>query len=323
MIGGGAALAAVVIALSLGSGGDGQLATGPYPSSGDDPAARLTNLDSTRGQIWGSATEAFAEHPLTGTGAGTFGLWWSRDDRGAEEVRDAHSLPLESLAELGLPGFLAIALLLAGLGLAAVRAYLVLDRRGDVAAAAVMLAAAAIFVFQAGFDWLWEFPALVLLGLGGAAVLGSAGATRIRPGVRRGWLRVVLVGIALVAGALEVPGLVAANRLEAAQRVAAAGLDERAIDLADDAVSATPWDAQARALRGSLQLRQGDLEAARADALEAIRLERTNWRHWLLLAQIEVAGGDPDAALVALTELARLRPALELDPAQLLIELSA
>jgi Flp pilus assembly protein TadD len=120
--------------------------------------------------------------------------------------------------------------------------------------------------------------------------------------------------LAVVAGAVQVPGIVAANRSQAAEAAFAAGLRDHAVELAGDAIQAEPWAADPHALRGRLLLAQGETAAARDDALEAVRLEPTNWRHRLLLAQVEVAAGDYVAARAALEQLAGLRPGVDLDP---------
>jgi hypothetical protein len=74
-------------------------------------------------------------------------------------VRDAHSLYLETLAELGIVGFLAVLALFGGVA-ACVR---------DQAAIGAGLAAWAV---HAGVDWDWEMPALTLVAvlLAGAAI---------------------------------------------------------------------------------------------------------------------------------------------------------
>jgi len=74
-------------------------------------------------------------------------------------VRDAHSLYLETAAELGLVGLLALALFLGGIAAAA--------RRGPPTLVAVLVA----FALHAGLDWDWELPALTLTALLVAAKL--------------------------------------------------------------------------------------------------------------------------------------------------------
>jgi hypothetical protein len=129
------------------------------PESGPQ---RLASVQSNRYAYWKVAVEAFADHPLLGEGSGGFRTAWLREREFRESVRDAHSLYLETAAELGLVGLLALGLLVAGCGLAAVRA-------GPAAAGSV--AALAAYALHAGIDWDWELPALTLVALALAASL--------------------------------------------------------------------------------------------------------------------------------------------------------
>ncbi len=131
----------------------------PVPEAGPQ---RLTSVQSNRYAYWKVAVEAFADHPLTGEGSGGFRTAWLREREFRESVRDGHSLYLETAAELGLVGLLALGLLIAGCALAAVRA-------GPAAAGST--AALAAFALHAGIDWDWELPALTLVALALAAGL--------------------------------------------------------------------------------------------------------------------------------------------------------
>jgi O-antigen ligase len=123
---------------------------------------RLASVQSNRYAYWKVAAEAFADRPLTGEGSGGFRTAWLREREFREAVRDAHSLYLETAAELGLVGLAALGLLVAGCALAAARA-------GPAAAGSV--AALAAIALHAGIDWDWELPALTLVALALAASL--------------------------------------------------------------------------------------------------------------------------------------------------------
>ena len=75
---------------------------------------RLASTQSNRYEYWDVALRALADHPVIGAGSGAFGVQWLRERTVAEGARDAHSLPLETLAELGLLGLLALAALSRG-----------------------------------------------------------------------------------------------------------------------------------------------------------------------------------------------------------------
>jgi O-antigen ligase len=133
---------------------------------------------SYRGEYWRAALEAAADRPLLGAGAGSFDALWLEYRTVGVDVRDAHSLYVEVLAELGPPG-LALVLCLVGAPLvAAVR------RRGD-PDAWIAAGGFAVFAVHAGLDWDWEIPVVTLAALGCAGALllsrpGSDGLTGVR-----------------------------------------------------------------------------------------------------------------------------------------------
>jgi hypothetical protein len=129
---------------------DRELAAGAQPG-------RLASVSSNRYEYWRVGLDAFADRPLTGLGAGGFRVRWLQERTIREAVRDVHSLELEQGAELGLPGLLAFAVLLAG-GLLAGRDAL----RRDPAAAAGACAATVAWLLHASIDWDWQLPAVSL-----------------------------------------------------------------------------------------------------------------------------------------------------------------
>lgn len=133
---------------------------------------RLGSVGSNRYAYWRVAVDTFADHPLKGTGAASFRAEWLRERPFPESVLDAHSLELETLAELGLVGFAALLALLGGVAAAARRAF-----RRDAALAAGPAAALAVWLVHAGVDWDWELPALTLVAIALAGlVLARAAA---------------------------------------------------------------------------------------------------------------------------------------------------
>jgi O-Antigen ligase len=127
---------------------------------------RLASVESNRYAYWRVAFDDFTTAPLQGPGSGAFRVAWRRERTIDDPAKDAHSLYLETLTELGLIGLAALAAFLAGLGLAAARAY----RAGAVRVAGPA-AALATWAVHAGLDWDWEMPALTLFALVLAAAL--------------------------------------------------------------------------------------------------------------------------------------------------------
>jgi O-antigen ligase len=156
-------------------------------------------------------------HPLLGTGAGTFGHYWTHSGRVLDfgGALDAHSLYLETLAELGPVGLLLLA------------AMLLLPLRGVIRhrfAPHVPAAAGAYIAFlvHAGLDWDWEMPVVVVAALCCAAAVATA---ELRPGqaLSRAVRGAVLVasfalGAAAIAGARSHTVPAAAPETEKAPR---------------------------------------------------------------------------------------------------------
>jgi O-antigen ligase len=130
---------------------------------------------SYRSDYWRVALAEAAEHPLLGSGAGSFYMTW-REHRDVElSVRDAHSLYVETLSELG-PLGLVLVLVLVGTPLAAA-----VRRRGEAITASAG-AGFVVFAAHAGVDWDWEMPVVTLAGLALAAVLIADGAAPTESG---------------------------------------------------------------------------------------------------------------------------------------------
>jgi O-antigen ligase len=135
-------------------------------------AARYGTLESNRYDYWSVALRAFGTQPLHGVGAGNWSVWWLRYRPITEFATDAHSLELQTLAELGVVGELLLLGLFAGVALAARDA---LRRRGALAAGPA--AALVVYLAHSPLDWDWQMPALTLVafGLAGLVVAQSRG----------------------------------------------------------------------------------------------------------------------------------------------------
>ena len=91
---------------------------------------------------------------------------WLRYRHERSYAVDAHSLPLQTLAELGLVGLAFLLAMLAGIVDAARRA---LARARELAAGPV--AALVVYLAHSPLDWDWQMPALTLLAVLLAGVL--------------------------------------------------------------------------------------------------------------------------------------------------------
>src|SRR5215203_2185019 len=121
-------------------------------------AQRLTSLDiSSRGDYWRVGWAAWKEHPLTGTGAGTFQFTWLEDRPSLKGVKQVHNLYLEQGTETGLFAFLAllgfVVVLLGNTGRAAWRSYG--ERRLLLSG---LLCALVVYLISSAAEWHWYIP---------------------------------------------------------------------------------------------------------------------------------------------------------------------
>jgi hypothetical protein len=143
-------------------------------------SARLVSFSSNRYAYWRVALRAFAQEPLRGVGSGGWAVYWLRWRPFEEGAQDAHSLELQTAAELGLVGLALLAMFLAGIGLAA-RAAL----RAAPAAAAGAVAGCMVWLAHSPLDWDWQMPALTLIAIVLAAALLALPEAVGRPGTAR------------------------------------------------------------------------------------------------------------------------------------------
>ena len=123
-------------------------------------ATRYVSLQSNRYAYWRVALRAFADEPLRGVGAGGWAVWWLRWRPFNEGAQDAHSLELQTAAELGIVGLALLAAFLAGVALAARAAI-----RAVPSFAAGPLAGFVAWLAHSPLDWDWEMPAVTLVAL--------------------------------------------------------------------------------------------------------------------------------------------------------------
>jgi hypothetical protein len=133
-------------------------------------ASRYATLQSNRYAYWRVAFRAFGDEPLHGVGAGGWSVWWLRYRPFNDFARDAHSLPLQTLAELGLVGVALLGAFFTGVGLAARKA-----SRVAPALAAGPIAGFVAYAAHAPLDWDWEMPAVTLVAIILAGALLAVG----------------------------------------------------------------------------------------------------------------------------------------------------
>jgi hypothetical protein len=270
-----------------------------------DQASRFGfNAGSDRYDLWRVALDDAADDPLLGDGGGGYQFSYLRQREVAtQQVRDAHSVELETLAEFGVPG---LALLLTALGAAGVGAVGV--RRGGPPGdhlAAIVLASGTYWLVHCSIDWFWPYPAISAPVI---ALFGSAGAARLRPARSPGrvpWRLPAAICVLLLA-VTAVPPFLSERYVNQAYAEWRTDIDAAYDDL-DRArklnrLSDTPLLAE-----GAIAIADGDRERALTALREAEAKSPEEWATHFLLARLQLRS-DPDEAR------RELGIALELNP---------
>jgi hypothetical protein len=313
-VAGGAATVLAIVAVLVGSGGHpgGWIKQGfeefASPTVGDSStAARFGELSSnSRWDWWVESWDVFEEHPVRGSGAGSFDVARRPVRRNIIVVIEPHSLPLQFLSETGVVGLL----LLLGLLSSGAAASVLAVRRlaGTERTAATVLALAALaYLLHALVDYDWDFlaltaPAMVIVGL----LIGTG-----RPPVRavRRPLLAAAAGLASLALAFSVvaPWL-AVRKVEEAY----AALDERDIQAARDAVAKArdlnPLSLDPIRAEAAVADREGNRQQALEHYAAAVELQPENWVTWYELARYEEDVGLRQAAIRHVQQAQRLDP---------------
>lgn len=257
--------------------------TGGFNVSEDNLGNRFRSF-SNNGRIehWRVAVEDYRADPILGSGAGTYEQAWYSLRRNDLTARDAHSLYLEVLAELGPIGLLLLTATLAVPFVGYVRA----RSTPYVPAAAGAYSA---FAVHAGIDWDWEVVGLTATALMVGSVGLVAAGPRSRPWTLRRRPRVAAVFAASLIAAFAFASLVGNREVAASNSSLAAGNPGAAIQSARRATRTLRWSVEPWLALGYAQRAQGDTLGARASFERATDRDPGNWRAWL--ARSEVATG--------------------------------
>jgi O-antigen ligase len=277
-IGAGAAVVVILLVIALAAGTE-RFAAHEYDKFVNRNAApsavqtreRLTDpANNGRLPLWRAAVRIFDTQKLRGTGAGTYQQRYFRYRSEPAYVTDAHSLYLQSLAELGIVGFVLILVVVGGIlvGLA------VRIRGPDRALYAALFALALAWAVHQAFDWDWQMPAVTL----GLLILAGMALARPRDGR---------------AGRMGLP----ANRT-----LVAFGWLVLAIAPLFVGIS------YARVQRSAQELKRGDCVAAKREALSSLSLSVKRPQAYVVIGVCDLQQGFAQAAVPAMSAAAALEP---------------
>jgi hypothetical protein len=284
------------------------------PNANDFDQNRLQRFTDVNGhgryQLWQAAVRASETHPWRGIGPGTYQFYWAQHRSISLFVRDAHSLYLQTLAELGIIGLALVGgFLLLVLGSGVIRGIRAGPRSGATLAAAT--AACAAFCVSAAYEWVWQIAVMPLIVCVLAAVIFARTPGGERAGNAVRWT--ARIGVAIVAVlaivAIGVP-LAATTELRKSQA------DGQVSDLAGALTAArtahrlepgagAPWLQEALVYEA-----EHNYPAAVDAATNATINEPVNWSNWLVLSRVDAEAGNAKAAAAAYGQVRLLNPKL-------------
>jgi hypothetical protein len=228
------------------------------------------------------AWHAGRDRPLFGWGSGTYEYIWYERRPDTFVVRDAHSLYIETFAELGLIG---LALLVTALLVLVVGAVRVRRMRFAAAAFGMFAAWAAAVVI----DWHWEMVGVTITALlaGAVGLVSSERGTRVR---LRGPARPVLIAACLVLSVCAVWSLVGNQALFAGREALARKDWSEARTDARRSRALLFWSAEPDVVLGDAEAGLGDRQGALQAYRDAVATDPHNWVAWLRVAQVARGG---------------------------------
>jgi hypothetical protein len=265
----------------------------PEPTDAGLRARLFSFSGHSRTAYWRVAGDEYTAHAALGSGAGTFDLYWVRDRPIGVGARDAHSLYIETLAELGPVGLLLLLGTLAS-------PFLALRGRG-VTLVPSLAGGYVAFLAHAAGDWDWELPTVTLAGLVCGALLARSDPAPARR-IGGDW---IAAPAAVAAAALVAH--VGNNALQTAERRLAEGRPTAAASSAHRATTWAPWSADAWSKLGEAQAILGRRRASLESLRTAARKDPRDWLNWYRLA-VAASGSERRVALERMRALNPFAP---------------
>jgi O-antigen ligase len=239
-----------------------------------------------RNETFEVAWRSWRERPLLGFGSGSYEYLWYEQRPSEQVVRDAHSLYLETMAELGVVGLVLLTAFVVVLAVGGLRA-----RRRRLAASGT--AAVLAWTAVSAVDWHWEMVGVTLT----AVLAGGAGLVASERGAPRhlgGRARAVLIAATAVLSVFAAWSLVGNQALFAARDALAREDWSDARQHGRRAQALLFWSYEPDLVLGDAAAGAGDRESALHAYRDAVATDPRNWVAWLHLAQ--VARGSERAA---------------------------
>jgi O-antigen ligase len=297
---GGSAAAAVVMLLAMGAPRSlesdwNRFLSGAAPRGNQgDLRQRLTDPSNNgRSDLWKVALRGFAADPVHGRGAGTYQTIWDQRRPHFAYTVNAHSLYLQAMAELGIPGLLLVVGLVATVLVGLARR----ARGAQRSLYGALLAAGLVWAVHAGVDWDWEMPVVTLPFFAAAGLaLSPRGASLGRWAHGRA-PRLLLAGLCLAAVVLPVLLIGSQSRLTDAKRALYASNCAMAAPAASSSIGWLSARPEPYEILGFCDLQRGRPTLAVAQMRQALQRDPSSWERYFTLALAQASAGvDPRPA---------------------------
>jgi hypothetical protein len=271
------------------------------PAGSSATQTRLVSGAGNRYDYWRIAWKAFMQRPVVGLGAGNYYLSYFPDRRTNEDIRQPHSIEMQTLSELGLVGALLLAAFVGALGVGAWRmrgpARVSAQERGLMVAC---IGGVSAWLVHSSVDWIPLLPGVTAIALAMASVLirrGDGAAARPHPRsvprpLRRAALPTAVAGVALVLATLSLSRQGAAELFATAAGNALANDPAEAIRDANSSLRLDPYALSPYYYKAAALARFNQAAPAESTLLNATRQAPHEFVTWGLLGDLEVRAGN-------------------------------
>ncbi len=278
-----------------------------YTSEPSGSASHFGGLGSARYDFWRVGLIEFERHPIQGLGTDNFLTSYLPLRRSSEQPLYPHSLAVDLLSQTGIIGSTLFVAFLALTLVVVIR--IPAGRNRELAG--VLVAGAAVWLIHSLVDWLWEMPALGVLGL---ALLGTACglAPRRRSGAKPSRVVVLAlsgsaaVAVLALASSLALPWL-AEHDVQRAIAVWRTNPAKAYVTL-DHADRFNPLSDQADLVAGAIASRLHQYPKMRSSFADAVARSPEDWYANLELGIAASLTGDRRLAATSLERARRLNP---------------
>lgn len=285
---------------------------------GEPTASRLATGAGNRYDYWRIAVNVWRDDSAIGVGAGGYDQPYFLRRETQEDIRQAHSLPLQILSELGIVGALLLVLILAAGAWAAGGRLLSLHRSGE--RAPVLVAALGVlsaWSIHTSVDWMHLLPGVTGIAIAAMAVVLRRPPADTTPRLRKSLDRrrpvvqaagALAIGLVLTLAGLSLGRQALAEHYRSEAQQALADDPAEALRQANRALRLDREDLPAYYAKAAAIARFGDGQAAEDVLRQATRKEPDDFVTWVLLGDLAVRRDNIPAARGFYGRAAELNP---------------